>query len=1553
MPDESAFADVVDVEDGLSKNTRCLYPKVGAKTLHLNDFLQRRLHLKNLEERRLELHSKSSVDNDPFVKFVDDAKKRLWAMVAKLKDTQIVATTTTAAAPTTKTTNDAESSDQLCYSALCRQSPPDFECYSVTCKKNKKNQAAAAAAAAATAAPVPTPAPSVIISNPALQEASSLFVSVIKEAATHGIAISAATEFSTKEAATAALQNLVKVLMQKKEEAASKIVVNGDRPSDESGSEEKKPERRIYSSTDTSGKLYLKRIKSVSDPKAKSKEIKYPPAPSFHSKSRDKYNILILAKHDVKRLARKAGQVTAEGFNYAAKANNQVWPYPCPRPTFKTAWLFRTACLESLQAVGLQLRIIWACLKWDDMQTKPATADGKHQVTSDSAIITTEILKTRTSGRFLERTEYLQRKVVIPLDVPRAVKEVTPIRSGLRKRKRAESPQQLEPKVTEEWIEEEKLELWEIRGFKEKLDRDKSLSLTRSRTGTVVKEPQRLDPGDATKNRKSDVDVKAKMEEQLRLQREALQRKSVGVIRTPATATPPAPNQTVLRQIRNPDGTVSIVRAVARPMVGGMVTSSPTATTPITTGGPPAPKRIFVTRDGKVISEQILTNSPVQQMSTMQAIKPATPVTPAASATPVAAPGAAGSGSQQKVQIVRSSDGKIQVRGLLPGQQLVQTPDGKLQIISQQVALKTNATPIQLGTPTPMVAANNSSVAASPAVQPPNKLIVASPNQAVTPTANQMVTPVQQQQLIGTPVKMVTPNAGLTPGPGQIVATQLAPGSQIPPGTTAFVSGGKTYCIPKASATLAGSAASVVSGSPAASMAVSSPTQQPPAPVANVAQPPQANLTPALTPNVVTATTTAPTAAVQPQQPKQMVEVKTLGQNVVSFKGNQMIVQGPDIAQAQQIARQLASGSARLAMLNGKQVLVSTTSTIIQQQQQQPQPAAGQPQPLQIVQQQQPQQVVQPQQQVVQQLQPQTQLLQQQLQAVQPQPQVLQPQPALQTQLQPAVQQTVMTSPLSVQSPPAPAALPQQVMQSPLKNESVQLPTEPLPPVPANEQQQTQPSPVTSPIKQPMEITAQLVQTPQGPRIILQGIQGASLPKEFLMKIQQQVKTQLLKAQAEAKQQNRVPPTKIAIQLHPSIQAQLEKDQPKSQQPAAVTEAATAPVTQPQPEMLVQQVASPPQPQVLLPTQPISSPMTSPTTAAPPAQVMNFIRSPRPIAPQTPQQSLASPRPVVLQQIVGATQGQRFVLIGPGGARMAMIASSASPVTPVQKTGSPQQPLSVVLPSTPNPPVTIFSNASNTATTTVTASNNLNLSSPANANNDKFELTPDYIQKAISDALKSQNLSPEIEQKLLAMQSYTYERNTSTPVVKKVPAPIDPLSGEPMDDEWEPTSRPRSSAGGRKRKPATATSVSSPAPEVVENSVPVMASPPRSVAPVVVSAAPEMTPRVRTKSEQKSGSGQPVSHPVSGLTSPVAEEKKRQQAINKLQQILLKHKDQLKKEIARKRAMQEKELQVEIHREIEKAKVENQVKLCHEFFFRSFKRLLINPLAILICIKLR
>lgn len=45
---------------------------------------------------------------------------------------------------------------------------------------------------------------------------------------------------------------------------------------------------------------------------------------------------------------------------------------------------------------------------------------------------------------------------------------MTSIRSGLRKRKRPESPQCTDPQVSEEWVDEDKLDLWEIKQYGEK-----------------------------------------------------------------------------------------------------------------------------------------------------------------------------------------------------------------------------------------------------------------------------------------------------------------------------------------------------------------------------------------------------------------------------------------------------------------------------------------------------------------------------------------------------------------------------------------------------------------------------------------------------------------------------------------------------------------------------------------------------------------------------------------------------------------------------------------------------------------------------------------------------------------------------------------------------------------------------------------------------------------------------------------------------------------------------------------------------------------------------
>lgn len=104
------------------------------------------------------------------------------------------------------------------------------------------------------------------------------------------------------------------------------------------------------------------------------------------------------------------------------QTNNAIWPYPCPRPYFKTCWIYRTVMFNTISAAASQLRILWACLRWDELTAKTAHLASKREVTTETELVTTETLECRTSGQFNERTEYLIRKVVIPLDIPKQVR---------------------------------------------------------------------------------------------------------------------------------------------------------------------------------------------------------------------------------------------------------------------------------------------------------------------------------------------------------------------------------------------------------------------------------------------------------------------------------------------------------------------------------------------------------------------------------------------------------------------------------------------------------------------------------------------------------------------------------------------------------------------------------------------------------------------------------------------------------------------------------------------------------------------------------------------------------------------------------------------------------------------------------------------------------------------------------------------------------------------------------------------------------------------------
>ncbi|KFV43365.1 Nucleosome-remodeling factor subunit BPTF, partial [Gavia stellata] len=199
----------------------------------------------------------------------------------------------------------------------------------------------------------------------------------------------------------------------------------------------------------------------------------------FVTKS-SKKSIFVLPNDDLKKLARKGGIREVPYFNYNAKPALDIWPYPSPRPTFGITWRYRLQTVKSLAGVSLMLRLLWACLKWDDMAAKAPPGGGTTRTeTSETEITTTEIIKRRDVGPYGIRSEYCIRKIICPIGVPEAPKETpTPQRKGLRssalRPKRPETPKQTGPVIIESWVAEEELELWEIRAFAERVEKEKA-----------------------------------------------------------------------------------------------------------------------------------------------------------------------------------------------------------------------------------------------------------------------------------------------------------------------------------------------------------------------------------------------------------------------------------------------------------------------------------------------------------------------------------------------------------------------------------------------------------------------------------------------------------------------------------------------------------------------------------------------------------------------------------------------------------------------------------------------------------------------------------------------------------------------------------------------------------------------------------------------------------------------------------------------------------------------------------------------------------------------
>ena len=241
VPTDDMFADVINVEAALTNPNRILYPKVAKKAAFIDDFLTRRNQLKVLEEKRIEAKASAKpsaapaatgtaaaaaaepgagakikdevvdVEGDsdtkttavtdvkaatesqkqaPLQTFVDKARKSIWSMISKVKETP---------QPANDTSGPVKTS---CYTPSCVIAGNCNNCYSPS----------------ALLSPIsPPPPPPATVSNE-FKEAEDFYKKLTSEARSHGLNIpflsvfpTGKVEFKSKDDAIHKLQDLCKV----------------------------------------------------------------------------------------------------------------------------------------------------------------------------------------------------------------------------------------------------------------------------------------------------------------------------------------------------------------------------------------------------------------------------------------------------------------------------------------------------------------------------------------------------------------------------------------------------------------------------------------------------------------------------------------------------------------------------------------------------------------------------------------------------------------------------------------------------------------------------------------------------------------------------------------------------------------------------------------------------------------------------------------------------------------------------------------------------------------------------------------------------------------------------------------------------------------------------------------------------------------------------------------------------------------------------------------------------------------------------------------------
>ena len=140
---------------------------------------------------------------------------------------------------------------------------------------------------------------------------------------------------------------------------------------------------------------------------------------SFSFDSQIPPNIFILPAYILRRLARASMTLTdAPGFinsRLSGIGTRFGWPYPCGRPSVRTAWCYKVQTSTSFFAIAHQLKYLWNCIRWDLLTEKLSNIDESSittHVDNDGMTTTIQVLAKRDSGPYNSYCEYFVRKTI-------------------------------------------------------------------------------------------------------------------------------------------------------------------------------------------------------------------------------------------------------------------------------------------------------------------------------------------------------------------------------------------------------------------------------------------------------------------------------------------------------------------------------------------------------------------------------------------------------------------------------------------------------------------------------------------------------------------------------------------------------------------------------------------------------------------------------------------------------------------------------------------------------------------------------------------------------------------------------------------------------------------------------------------------------------------------------------------------------------------------------------------------------------------------------------